>query len=737
MNENSNRKIEKALFDVTADIDDQPTRLEFLTKACAGDETMLTRISGWLEAQDAAEQFFVSATVARQEMGSDVLGVLAGEHALIERPDSPDTDGPGSHIGRYRLLERIGEGGCGVVYLAEQSEPVCRKVALKIIRLGLDTESVIARFESERQSLALMNHPNIARVFDAGTTEAGRPFFVMELVHGEKITKHCDAFQLGIRQRLELFIQVCNAIQHAHQKGIIHRDIKPSNILVTTQDGQAAPKVIDFGIARAIEGRISDETRITSHSQVIGTPAYMSPEQAEGSLNLDTRGDIYSLGILLYELLTGCPPFDSKRLAQAGVLEMMRIIREEEPLPPSTMLTRLESSELSAVAENRSKDPKALCSRIRGDLDGIVHKALEKDPQSRYATVTGLAADVGRHLNNEPISARAPSQLYLFTKLVRRNKIVFAAAAGIALALVTGGAVSSSFYVREREARKIAESARTNEARLLQQSKAREMISQASVLLAEGKVDKADAMLVNIPFSSIEPTLEALHVFRSYGDWNAIRQRWDQAVECYDFFIRAKGFERVHVSEVSWLMMGIGVAQAEAGKLEAYQQLRKYSIANYSNSPNYIFNAIVLKSCLLLPAGSDILNGLQPLADQVESKLISPSQDGIDAQQGAFASMSMALMEYRKGNFARAQEWCKKTLAYPDANDARTATVHAIGALVSRELGQQNLASSELAISQNIAKTALDPYLLAFQINNQGYWQDCAIARLIIAEAEN
>jgi serine/threonine protein kinase len=379
MNGKSDRQIEKALFDVTVGIDDSPARLEFLTKACAGDETMLSRITGWLDAQGAAEEFFRTATIARAEVGGDVLGALADDYPLVERTDSPDADGPGSRIGRYRLLERIGEGGCGVVYLAEQSEPVRRKVALKIIRRGLDTESVIARFESERQSLALMNHPNIARVFDAGTTESGRPFFVMELVHGEKITDHCDACRLGIKQRMELFIQVCNAIQHAHQKGVIHRDIKPSNILVTTQDGQAAPKVIDFGIARAVEGRFSDDTRITGNSQLIGTPAYMSPEQAEGSLNLDTRGDIYSLGVLLYELLTGRPPFDSKRLAQAGMLEMMRILREEEPLAPSAMLARLEASGLAVVAANRDSDPKSLVSLVRGDLDGIVLKALAKD----------------------------------------------------------------------------------------------------------------------------------------------------------------------------------------------------------------------------------------------------------------------------------------------------------------------------------------------------------------------
>lgn len=732
----SDRLIEKALFDVTVGIDDSPTRLDFLTKACAGDSTMLSRITGWLDAQDAAEAFFRTATIARAEVGSDVLGTLAEEHSLIERSESSEADGPGSKIGRYRLLERIGEGGCGVVYLAEQSEPVRRKVALKIIRRGLDTENVIARFESERQSLALMEHPNIARVFDAGTTESARPFFVMELVLGKKITEHCDDCLLGIRQRLELFILVCNAIQHAHQKGVIHRDIKPSNILVTTQDGRAAPKVIDFGISRAVESRFSDDTRITGISQLIGTPAYMSPEQAEGSLNVDTRGDIYSLGVLLYELLTGRPPFDGKRLAQAGMLEMMRILREEEPLAPSAMAARLESSDLSDVAANRNVEPKSLVSRIRGDLDGIILKALEKDPQRRYATVAGLAVDVRRHLNDEPVSARPPGQFYLFAKLVRRNKIAFAAASAIVLSLAAAGVVSSGFYVREREARRIAEAARANEARLLQQSKAREMISQASVLLAEGKVERADALLVNTPFSSIEPTAEALHVFRSYGDWNAIRRRWNQAAECYDFFIKANGFDRVASVDLGFILMAVGVSQVEAGKPEDYEELRDLAIARYGKPSNYIFSAIMLKTCLLTPAGPRVLEGIQPLADTVAQRLDSRSSDAIDAEQGAFAAMSMALVEYRKGNFARAQEWCGRSLAFPDTNNARSATVRAIGSMAARKLGQSELADSELADSQETSKKTLEQNPLVSQRPNQGYWQDCAIARILLKEAE-
>jgi serine/threonine protein kinase len=357
------------------------------------------------------------------------------------------TEKTGDRIGRYKLLQTIGEGGCGVVYMAEQEEPVRRRVALKVIKLGMDTKQVIARFEAERQALAMMDHPNIAKVLDAGATEAGRPYFVMELVRGIKITDYCDQNNLPTRDRLDLFIKVCQAIQHAHQKGIIHRDIKPSNILVTLHDGAPVPKVIDFGIARATEGRLTDQTLFTAFEQFIGTPAYMSPEQAEMSgLDIDTRSDIYSLGVLLYELLTGKTPFDAKQLAAAGLDEMRRTIREQEPVRPSTRLGTMLEGELTTTAKHRQTDAPKLLHLLRGDLDWIVMKALEKDRTRRYETANGLAADLKRHLNNEAVVARPPSTAYRFQKLVRRNKLVFAAGASIGAALIITLAFSMWSY---------------------------------------------------------------------------------------------------------------------------------------------------------------------------------------------------------------------------------------------------------------------------------------------------
>jgi serine/threonine protein kinase len=321
--------------------------------------------------------------------------------------------------------------------MADQEEPVRRRVALKVIKLGMDTKSVIARFEAERQALALMDHPNIAKVLDAGCSESGRPYFVMELVKGIKITDYCDQNKLPTRERLRLFAQVCQAIQHAHQKGVIHRDIKPSNILVTLYDGVATPKVIDFGIAKATQQRLTDKTLFTAFEQFIGTPAYMSPEQAEmSSLDIDTRSDIYSLGVLLYELLTGRTPFDAKELLRAGLDEIRRVIREEEPVRPSTRLSTMLAADRTEVATQRQADPAKLTRLLHGDLDWIVMKALEKDRSRRYETANGLALDVQRYLTDEPVVAGPPSSLYRFRKFVRRNKLAFAAVSAVLGTLV-------------------------------------------------------------------------------------------------------------------------------------------------------------------------------------------------------------------------------------------------------------------------------------------------------------
>ena len=450
-------------------------RAAYLDEACAGDAALRQQVEDLLRAHAAAAGFLEAPPAG--------LGAPRTARVTV-----PLTERPGDKIGHYKLLQQIGEGGCGVVYMAEQEEPVRRRVALKVIKLGMDTKQVVARFEAERQALALMDHPNIAKVFDAGATETGRPYFVMELVRGIKITDFCDENALSTQERLKLFIQVCQAIQHAHQKGIIHRDIKPSNILVTVNDGVPVPKVIDFGIAKATQGRLTDQTLFTAFEQFIGTPAYMSPEQAVmTSLDIDTRSDIYSLGVLLYELLTGKTPFDQQELLAAGLDEMRRTIREKEPPRPSTRLSAMAADALTTTAKHCHTDAPKLLHAVQGDLDWIVMKCLEKDRARRYETANGLASDIRRHLDCEPVIARPPSRLYEFQNTVRRHKFGFAAAATLITVLAIGILVSTSEAIRATRAER-------GQTRLAQQAEEARVMAETDEKIAKTQAAKAAAI---------------------------------------------------------------------------------------------------------------------------------------------------------------------------------------------------------------------------------------------------
>ncbi len=433
---NAATKDAEAIFFAALDQSNPQERVTFIEAACSGDVSLLARVRQLLLAHDQLHG----------PLDQPPPGVSVSQNL-------PIAEQPGTIIGPYKLLEQIGEGGFGVVFMAEQLEPIHRKVALKVIKPGMDTKEVIARFEAERQALAIMDHPNIAKVLDAGQTAGGRPYFVMDLVKGLAITDYCDQARLTARERLLLFVDVCQAVQHAHQKSIIHRDIKPSNVLVTMNDGSPLVKVIDFGIAKALSERLTEKTLFTGFAKMLGSPLYMSPEQAAFSNNdVDTRTDIYSLGVLLYELLTGTTPFDKERLNRADYDEMRRIIREEDPPKPSTRISTLGQA-ATTISTQRRSDPKRLQHFVRGELDWIVMKALEKDRNRRYETANALSQDIIRYLSDEPVSACPPSTWYRFRKFARRNTGAVLAATVIVLLLCAGIAGTSWGLVRAEQAR--------------------------------------------------------------------------------------------------------------------------------------------------------------------------------------------------------------------------------------------------------------------------------------------
>ena len=735
------KDIEEAIFETALNLEDPAARQAFLERTFTGNPQGLAGMADLLDAARGSVEFFLEARERSAVVAGDILDEIPAE-ALPQAPPGAGTgDGPGTRIDRYRLLERIGEGGCGVVYQAEQGEPVRRTVALKIIRLGMDTEGVIARFEAERQALAMMDHPNIAHIFDAGATATGRPYFVMELVQGERITSYCDTHRLDLTARLDLFLEVCDAIQHAHHKGVIHRDIKPSNILVEERDGAAVPKVIDFGIAKATRGRSAGSTQFTARDQFLGTPAYMSPEQIDfGGINVDTRTDVYCLGVLLYELLVGRTPFDGEALLASGMAGMRRTLLEQCPPLPSAALANTEPAALAEIAGCRHLESRGLISAVRGDLDWIVAMALEKDRNRRYQTVNGLALDIRRFLRLACFSALA-----------------------VVISLVAGLGTAMHMYLRERDARREqqrlsrvteqmrveesrlrhqAEQARTVESRLRQQASAREGVSRAAILWALSRPGEAGEHFRSLPPEMVDPTPEEALLFQSLGEWNAGCDRWPEAVWCFKVCMRSQHLPVVAVPGTHLDLLGsrlaitlVGPAMVMAGELAGYGELRRNLLDRLGAVTSASDVDYVLKTCLLTPVDGNLLACLTPLAGRLEAALASNDLPQ-DNESRFFYSTTLAMFEYRRGNDPQCLALTARVLENRQRRPERDACDHCLAGLVRLRLGDAATAATHIATAKDFVDRAYEVSGKRPNRKVDKLWFEWAIARILLHEAE-
>jgi serine/threonine protein kinase len=733
MNDSPNRDVE--LFTEALRLP-RTERATYLERACGGDLELRRKVEALLEGHAQVGDFMEESpqTILPRAKGS----VPAGEK-------------PGDHIGRYKLLQQIGEGGCGIVFMAEQEVPVRRQVALKIIKPGMDTKSVIARFEAERQVLALMDHPNIAKIFDAGATESGRPYFVMEVVRGIKITDYCDQHSLTTQQRLRLFVQVCQAVQHAHQKGIIHRDIKPSNILVTqTEQGDALPVVIDFGIAKATtHQQLTDKTLFTAFDMLIGTPAYMSPEQAAlMSVDIDTRTDIYSLGALLYELLTGSTPFDTGELLKSGLDEIRRVVREQEPVFPSMRLSKLTEADLTKVAQSRHSQPPALIRTINGDLDWIVMKTLEKDRARRYPTAHGLSLDIQRFLANEAISARPPSKVYRFRKLAARNKLLFSGVALTFLLLAISLMTTIRWLMMERHTRE-------------QMQKQVEMAQLDGVgwhFVYQGNYPAArqalfTALTLRRQFPDAERSSQLLRhflmvqTFVRAGEFDKIRPFWVEYVSP-DMLSNPEYWglleDTVSVLARHGLWTDADALAEERRKadpadhniyhmrapllvakndIEGYRRLCAEIISRFRDATDPFVADKMAKDCLILSNSGVDLKAVVALADVAISR-------GSNTATAPYFKICKALAEFRLGHYQEAVDWARLAargpFLYPQV-DAAAVIAMSQFKLNQLDASRATLFECNKVIRERLPKPGQDP---------GDEWRDWIIARALRDEAE-
>ena len=697
---------EVAIFDAASGIEDPAERRDFIDWVFRDFPEEAQRMNTILGSESAARSWLQRAENSLADLTTEIQGArsLQLQDHLLESAELDDLSQ--SVAPRYTILHPIGGGSGGQVYLVEQLQPVQRKVAIKLLRSGLETPVFIAAFQREQQILAAMNHPGIAAILDAGITHSGRPYLVMEYIEGARITDYCDTRHLTIRQRLDLFLEVCSAVQHAHQKGIIHRDLKPSNILITHADSRPLPKVIDFGIASAGEGR-------GDLQQVTGTPGYMSPEQATPGSDVDTLSDVFSLGVVFYELLAGQVPWAPHRLLRAAPAA-------------SSRLSCLPSKTLTAIAGFRQLGPRDLIARLRGDLDAIIAKAINLDRRQRYDTVEALASDIIRHKRRYPIKARSASRRYIASCFLVRNRLACLAGAAVILAVSLGAVISVNYFFLERRALKESEANRAKTAALLAQASARENITRAAILLEQNQFEAADAVLRQSPLSKIEPSTEAAYVFRFLGERNALLGRWKEASECYSRLMMANRFVPIEqVAKGNDFLFGMPV-MLEAGDIASYKALREDLFARLPKTNDSLVAERMVKSCLLIPPPSGMLGPLRPMADRLR----------INGFNEWFA-FDTALFDFRDGRFQSAREIAARSAPKIKNPPCRIGMV-IIGAMSAHELGDTDAARRDLIeastmIEKSTARVIVEDYR-AYD-SSQGSWAAWAIARILHREA--
>ena len=688
---NKNTRAEEIFFEAI-DIEDHSKREIYLQEAFKGDPQLKKTVLSMLADFPKANEFF-NTTSRNLSIPVELL------------PDEELSDGV--ELGPYRIIRLLGEGGSSKVYEAEQKEPVHRRVALKILKLGMDTRSVIKRFESERQTLAMLEHANISRVFDAGTTSTGRPFFVMELVHGTKITDYCEKHMIPPEERLRIMSQVCSALQHAHNKGIIHRDIKPSNILVSDVDGVAVPKLIDFGIAKATDAPANDGKTLLG--QPIGTPAYMSPEQFSiGTKDIDTRSDIYSLGIVLYELLSGEPAFDNDELLDIGYDAMRRKIQFDIPKRPL----------LTAHVNNRT---------TREELNWIAMKAIEKDREQRYSTAHALAGDLESYLKNEPVTAHPPSRLYRLKKLWMRNRLASISIAIAVVALVMGFTISTVLFVRARNAE-------IEQTKLRVIAEERAHVTNAAILIMQNKIAEADDEIRRMGGLLSQPSLEATNVFRTLAMWNAIHGEWETSADRWLAMSRVNQFDENDMTDkVTENLLPIAPILLKTFDYIRYHEFQDFLLERLGKTTHPFATEHLLKLCLLAPASPQLLHSLQYAATIAEQSLPGDEFTVPEDWMEAWRCVALAMWYYRNDNPAAAIPWCNRSLLRPHGEESRVMQSRLLLAMCNAKTGDIERALTEL----NIARTSVEFHLKQpLDEMSDGYFHDWMIAEILLKEAE-